>query len=54
MVFFIVISIELLSSRIRARLRPGEHEGRSFVDAVRDLADPDRWLGRADRDDATE
>ncbi|WP_327051242.1 phosphonate ABC transporter, permease protein PhnE [Halomicrococcus gelatinilyticus] len=54
MVFVIVISIELLSSRIRARLRPGEHEGRSLVDALRDLADPGRWLGRADPDDASE
>ena len=54
MVFVIVISIELLSSRIRARLRPGEHQGRSFVDAVRDLADPGRWFGRVDRDDTSE
>lgn len=45
MVFIVVLGIELLSSRIRARLRPGEHEGKSVVDAVRDLFDPNKWLG---------
>ena len=45
MVFAIVISVELLSSRIRARLRPSEHESKSLLDAVRDLADGSKWLG---------
>lgn len=45
MVFVIVISVELVSTRIRARLRPGEHGGRSLVDIVRGLGDPGRWLG---------
>jgi phosphonate transport system permease protein len=45
MVFVVVLSIELLSSRIRARLRPGEHEGKGFLESLRDLADPGRWLG---------
>ena len=46
---FLVLSIELLSSRLRARLRPEEDEGRGFVEMLRDLADPDRWLGRVER-----
>ena len=46
---FLVLSIELLSSRLRARLRPEEDEGRGVVDVLRDLADPDRWLGRVER-----
>ena len=46
MVVFIVLSIELVSSRIRARLRPGEHTGRSLLDVLLGLARPGRWLGR--------
>lgn len=49
MVFVVVLGIELVSSRIRARLRPGEHEGKSFTEAVRDLFDPNKWLGVGDR-----
>jgi phosphonate transport system permease protein len=45
MVFFIVISVELFSSRVRARLRPGEHEGKSLFDVLRGLADPGKWVG---------
>ncbi|MFB6297438.1 MAG: phosphonate ABC transporter, permease protein PhnE [Salinirussus sp.] len=45
MVFVVVLSIELLSSRIRARLRPGEHQGKGIVESLRDLADPGKWLG---------
>ena len=45
MVFLIVISVELLSSRIRARLRPDEHESKSLLDAIRDLANPNKWFG---------
>ncbi|MFC5971478.1 PhnE/PtxC family ABC transporter permease [Halomarina salina] len=48
MVIFIVLSVELLSSRIRARLRPGEHEGKGFVDSLRDLGNPKKWLGTGD------
>jgi len=48
MVVLIVISVELLSSRIRARLRPGETEETSFFDAVRGLFDADKWTGRSD------
>jgi phosphonate transport system permease protein len=56
MVFLIVVSVELLSSRLRARLRPGEHEGRGLVDVLRGLGDYRRWLGvnpdrEADADD---
>jgi phosphonate transport system permease protein len=50
MVFVVVISIELLSSRIRARLRPSEHEHTSFVQRLRDLGDVDKWLGRVRTD----
>ena len=46
MVFIVVLGIELISSRIRARLRPGEHEGKGIVEAVRDLFNPNKWLGR--------
>jgi phosphonate transport system permease protein len=45
MVFIIVISVELLSSRIRAYLRPDEHESKSLWDAIKDLADGSKWLG---------
>jgi phosphonate transport system permease protein len=48
MVFIVVLGIELISSRIRARLRPGEHEGKGVVEAVRDLFDPNKWLGRGE------
>jgi phosphonate transport system permease protein len=52
MVFLIVVSVELLSSRLRARLRPGEHEGRGLVDVLRGLGDYRRWLGvNPDRED---
>jgi phosphonate transport system permease protein len=46
MVFVVVLSIELLSSRIRARLRPSEHESKGFVEGLRDLGDGGKWLGR--------
>ena len=49
MIFIVVLSIELLSSRIRARLRPSEHEGKGFLESLRDLASPGKWLG-LDRD----
>jgi phosphonate transport system permease protein len=45
MVVFIVLTVELTSSRLRARLRPGEHEGKGFVESLRDLANPSKWLG---------
>jgi len=53
MVFLIVISVELVSSRVRARLRPGEHEGKSLLDALRSFTDAKRWVGatpKTDRD----
>lgn len=49
MVFITVISIELVSSRIRARLRPGEHEGKGLIEAIRDLTNPGKWLGVSGR-----
>jgi len=45
MVFVVVLGIELVSSRIRARLRPGEHQGKGFVEAVQDLFNPGKWAG---------
>ncbi|PSQ15809.1 phosphate ABC transporter permease [Halobacteriales archaeon QS_8_69_26] len=44
-VFVVVLSIELVSSRIRARLRPSEHESKGIVEAIRDLTDVRTWLG---------
>jgi phosphonate transport system permease protein len=41
----IVISVEMLSSRLRARLRPGEGESKGFVESLRDIANTDKWLG---------
>ena len=49
MVFVVVLSIELVSSRIRARLRPGEHEAKGLVEAIRGLFDPSKWLGVGSR-----
>ncbi len=48
MVFIVVLGIELVSSRIRARLRPGEHDGKGVVEAIRGLFDPKKWLGVGD------
>jgi phosphonate transport system permease protein len=45
MVFIVVLSIELLSTRIRARLRPSEHETRGIVEHLRDLGNPRKWIG---------
>jgi phosphonate transport system permease protein len=47
---FLVLSIELISSRTRARLRPSEHDGKGLVDAIRDLGDGGKWLGTSRRD----
>jgi phosphonate transport system permease protein len=46
MVFIIVISVEFFSSRIRARLRPSEHDSRGLGEVIKSLGDVDRWLGR--------
>ncbi|ESS04273.1 MAG: hypothetical protein A07HR67_01263 [uncultured archaeon A07HR67] len=48
MVFIVVLGIELVSSRIRARLRPGEHEGKGLLEAIRGLFDARKWLGVGD------
>lgn len=45
MVVVVVVSVEMVSSRVRARLRPGEHEGEGLLDAIKNLADTDRWIG---------
>ena len=42
---FLVLSIELISSRTRAWLRPSEHQSKSLLDAIRDLGDGGKWLG---------
>jgi phosphonate transport system permease protein len=44
-VIFIVLTIELVSSRIRARLRPGEADESGLLDALKGLFDPTKWLG---------
>lgn len=48
-VIVIVLSVEMLSSRIRARLRPGEHEGKSLLDSLRDLGDGGKWFGASNQ-----
>ena len=53
MVFFIVISVELFSSRVRARLRPGEHDGKGVLDVLRSLTDPRKWFGVSDPRDGS-
>ncbi len=45
MVIVIVLSVEMVSSRLRARLRPGEHESKDVLDALRDLFDSEKWIG---------
>jgi phosphonate transport system permease protein len=42
---FLVLSIELISSRTRAWLRPSEHESKGLIDAIRDLGDGSKWFG---------
>ncbi|MEF8808175.1 PhnE/PtxC family ABC transporter permease [Natronomonas sp.] len=49
MVIFIVLSVEMISSRLRARLRPSEHEKKGFIDTLRDLGNGNKWLGFGDR-----
>jgi phosphonate transport system permease protein len=45
MVVFIVLTVELTSSRLRARLRPEEDADTGLVDAIRSLGDMNKWLG---------
>jgi len=45
MVFIVVLTIELISSRIRARLRPSEHEQQGLLERIQGLADPRKWAG---------
>lgn len=45
----LVLSIELLSSRLRARLRPSEHDSKGIIESIQDLADGRRWLGRGSK-----
>ena len=45
MVIVIVLSVEMTSSRLRARLRPSEHESKSLLDSLRDLGDGSKWFG---------
>ncbi|MDZ7746733.1 MAG: phosphate/phosphonate ABC transporter permease [Halobacteriales archaeon] len=44
----LVLSIELFSSRLRARLRPSEHDSKGFIESLRDLTDGNKWIGRTD------
>jgi phosphonate transport system permease protein len=45
MIIVIVLSVELTSSRLRARLRPDEDSGKSLTEAISDLANGGKWLG---------
>jgi phosphonate transport system permease protein len=46
MVVFIVLTVELTSSRIRAYLRPEEDSGGGFVETLKSLGDVNKWIGR--------
>jgi len=43
-VILIVISVEMISSRVRARLRPSEHESTGLIETLRDLTNFDKWV----------
>jgi len=45
MVVFIVLTVELTSSRLRARLRPSEHETTGLLDAIKDFGNLQKWIG---------
>ncbi|MEF8830792.1 MAG: ABC transporter permease subunit [Halobacteriales archaeon] len=44
-VVFIVLFVELSSTRIRARLRPSQHESKGLLESLKDLGDSGKWLG---------
>jgi len=44
-VIVIVLTVEVISSRIRSYMRPGENEERGLLDIIRGLGDTDKWLG---------
>jgi len=45
MIVIVVLTVELTSTRIRAWLRPGQHESPGLLDLLRGLGDPGKWLG---------
>jgi phosphonate transport system permease protein len=45
MVVFIVLTVELVSSRLRARLRPEEDASTGLLDSIKGLGDANKWLG---------
>jgi phosphonate transport system permease protein len=45
MIVIVVLTVELTSTRIRAWLRPGQHESPGLLDLIRGLGDPGKWLG---------
>lgn len=47
-VIVIVLTVEIISSRVRSYMRPGEDEGRSLLDILRGLGDVSKWLGTED------
>ena len=46
MVVFIVLTVELTSSRIRAYLRPEEEAGGGLLASIKSLGDVNKWIGR--------
>ena len=50
MVIVIVLTVEMISSRLRARLRPSEHERQTFLDHLKGLFDSSKWLGTGGAD----
>ncbi|MDY6764963.1 MAG: phosphonate ABC transporter, permease protein PhnE [Halobacteria archaeon] len=45
MVIVIVLTVEMISSRLRARLRPQEHEGSGIIESIKDLGNMEKWFG---------
>ncbi len=45
-VILIVISVEMISSRLRARLRPGQGESEGLIESLMSLGDGNKWIGR--------
>lgn len=45
MIVVVVLTVELLSTRIRARLRPSQHDSPGLLDVLRSLGDPGKWTG---------
>jgi phosphonate transport system permease protein len=45
MIVIVVLTVELTSTRIRAWLRPSQHDSPGLLDLLRGLGDPGKWTG---------